>query len=191
MNIIQDLLNQAIIGEKTAVAHYEACAEAAIKESKPGIACLFKTLAFAEQVHVENHQRAIQKEVKHYVLPDIDPIDNSTIGDCESNLKKASSSEFEEFTHMYPDFKKQIQKSVGTTFSGKLAILSIEWALGVEKSHHQLIEMALKELKEGRDLIPENLYVCEVCGNLHYEANKPDSDCEICGHGYGFFRHLD
>lgn len=190
MNIIHDLLNQAIIGEKTAVAHYEAYAAAAMKESKPGIACLFKTLAFAEKVHVGNHKRAIQKEIEHYSLPDIASIDKSRIGDCESNLKQASTAEFEEFSEMYPDFKKQIQKSVGTTFAGKLAILSIDWALGVEKSHHQLIEIALQELKAGRDLIPENLYVCEVCGNLHYEAKQPDSDCEICGHGYGFFRHV-
>ncbi len=89
---------------------------------------------------------------------------------------------------MYPDFKKQIKKKAGNTFAGKLAILSIDWALAVEKSHHQLIELALKELEAGRDLIPDNLYVCEVCGNLHYDENKPAKDCDVCGHGYGFFR---
>lgn len=92
---------------------------------------------------------------------------------------------------MYPDYKRQIQKAEGKTFSGKLAVLSIDWAMGVEKSHHQLIEIALKELREGRDLIPENLYVCEVCGNLHYAEHRPDANCEICGHGYGFYRHIE
>lgn len=189
MTIIHDLLNQAIIGEKTAVAHYEAYAEAALKEGKPGIASLFTTLAFAETVHVGNHKRAIQKEMPEYALPSIEPIDKSKVGSCQDNLTTSSSAEFEEFSEMYPDFKKQIQKALGNSFAGKLAILSIDWALGVEKTHHQLIELALKELSAGRDLIPEYLYVCEVCGNLHYDSKAPDSDCEICGHGYGFFRH--
>lgn len=190
MNIIYDLLNEAIIGEKTAVANYDAYAEVATQEGIPGIATLFKTLAFAENVHAENHKRAIQKEMANYESPDVDAIDKNTLGNSEENLKSSIDGEFEEFTQMYPSFKKQIQKKLGNSYSAKLAILSIDWAQNVEKAHHQMLDLALQEVKAGRDLIPENLYVCEVCGNIHYNAKAPDSDCDVCGHGYGFFRQV-
>ncbi len=188
MELVAELLSEAIKGESFAEKLYEAFAHHAAKEGLSGIARLFSGLARAEAVHIANHKRALIKN--NGQTPYIDIPETLDIGSVTDNIATAIAGEAEEVNSMYPSFIKQIKKEHGTEFEAKVAILSLSWALEAEKVHLSLLQQAQKSMAQGKDLDEEHFYLCGVCGNIVYSEIKPESICPICGHDAHFYNKV-
>jgi rubrerythrin len=150
-------LKEAFAGESQANRMYLAFAQKADSEGYPQIAKLFRAAAAAETVHAHAHFRVM-----------------AGVKDTTTNLQTAIKGEGYEFQQMYPGFLKEAE-----TEKNAAAAMSFQNALAVEKIHHALYSEALETLKKGKDLAPQDIFVCEVCGNTVH-GHAPDT-CPICG----------
>jgi len=165
-NTIENL-KAAFAGESQASRKYTYFAEKADKEGYPQVARLFRAAAEAETVHARNHLNVL-----------------NGIGTTAENLKAAIAGEHEEFMSMYPDFITQAQ-----TEKNSKAESSFNKANKVEKVHHGLYTLALKEVEAGRQAPEKSFYVCQVCGET-IEGEAPDK-CPICGAPKAMFKKID
>jgi len=189
MDIINTLLIEAVQGETDAEERYLAYAGQAVSEGYPGVAALFTGLSSAEAVHAANHKRALEKNNYNGPLPKatIPKRHSSTL----DNLRMSLKGELEEFSTMYPSFRRQITKKHGGKFIAKIALLSIKWAAESEKNHHALLLAAAKMVEAGGDMDSGEYYLCTVCGNLHFSAAPPEELCPVCGHDLMFYSKVD
>ena len=189
MEIINTLLLEALQGETDAEKRYMAFAGQAGTEGYPGLAALFTGLSYAEAVHAANHKRALEKNSYNGSLPKATKPESH--GSTLDNLRMSLKGELEEFSTMYPSFRRQITKKHGAEFVAKIALLSIKWATESEKNHHALLLAAVKMMESGRDMDSGNFYLCTVCGNLHFSAQPPEELCSVCGHDLMFYSKVD
>jgi rubrerythrin len=150
-------LKAAFAGESQANRLYLAFAKKAEEEGLTQTAKLFRAAAEAETVHALNHIR-ITGQVK------------STL----ENLGTAVTGETYEFKKMYPEFIDEAKKE-----GNKQALVSFDWANKVEQIHAGLYQKAIDALKNKKELVKVDYYVCSVCGNT-VEGSAPDR-CPICG----------
>jgi rubrerythrin len=61
----------------------------------------------------------------------------------------------------------------------KRAMLAFNNVMEVENVHHELYTEALEQVESGKDLPPENIYVCSICGNTI--MGQPPKQCPVCG----------
>lgn len=188
MELINKLLLEAVQGETSAEKQYLGFSEKAVSEGYSGIAALFTGLSYAESIHISNHKKALEKNGYSGMFPSPEQVH---IGATIENIRHAIAGEREEFTSMYPSFRKKIMKKHGDNFIAKIALLSIKWAMESEKSHHALLRAAEKSLAEGKDMDSGDYYLCAVCGNLHYCAKFPEELCPVCGHDVSFYSKVD
>jgi rubrerythrin len=152
-----DNLKAAFAGESQANRKYLAFAKQADIDGKPQIAKLFRAAAEAETVHAHAHLRVM-----------------NGVGKTADNVQAAIDGEGHEYMVMYPEFVGTAKKE-----GNQGALKSFEFAMAVEKIHHDLYGKAAEALKNGKDLAPARIFVCPVCGNTVLEA-APDK-CPICG----------
>ncbi len=157
-------LEAAFAGESQAHMKYMLFAEKAEKEGYPGVAKLFRAIAYAELVHANNHLKALKG-----------------IGDTVSNLQKAIDGETFEVEEMYPAYK-----AVAELQEEKQAIRSTNWALEAEKGHAEMYTKAKQAVESGQDAEVGDVYVCEVCGWT--VEGEPPEVCPICGAKHDRFR---
>ncbi|UCD52893.1 MAG: rubrerythrin family protein [Phycisphaerales bacterium] len=150
-------LKDAFAGESQANRKYLAFAQRAAQESLPQIARLFRAAAQAETVHALNHFQAMR-----------------AVRSTRENLQEAIAGESFESEEMYPRY-------IATAMDegAKLAMLSFNNAMEVEKVHRKLYLEALERVEAGEDLPPESIYVCGVCGNT--VVGEPLEQCPVCG----------
>ena len=156
MATTEENLKIAFGGESQAFQKYEAFARAAEKEGFANIARLFRTTAWAEQVHAEGHLKAMGGI-------------NSTL----ENLKVAKGGETYEFEDMYPPMLEQAEAE------GHKAKKMFKFAVEAEKVHARLYQLAIEAAERGEDLTETEFYLCPVCG--HIEMGTPPENCPICG----------
>jgi rubrerythrin len=152
----EENLKAAFAGESQANRMYMAFAKKADEEGLTQIANLFRAAAEAETVHALNHLR-VTGQVK------------STL----DNLGTAISGETYEFKKMYPDFIAEAKKD-----ANKPALISFDYANRVEQIHANLYQKAIDALKNKKELLKVDYYVCPVCGNT-FEGLTTDV-CPIC-----------
>lgn len=180
--ILKDVLELAIAGEKSAIKKYEIYMQKALQENLPNVAYLFKALIAAENVHVKNHQQALGSEYTKE-LAEIES--NSTESNStESNLKDSIKGETWEYKEMYPGFRKKIKREKKERI-GKVVDLSFEWASDVEHTHAETLQMALEDVQHGNDFRYSEIYICKVCGNLRF--NESEEICPVCKHDGSFY----
>jgi rubrerythrin len=157
MSTTIDNLKAAFAGESQANRRYLAFAKKADDQGLPGVARLFRAAAAAETVHAHAHLRVL-----------------GGVKDTAENLQEAIAGEHHEFASMYPEFLEaaRAEKNAG-------AQKSFEFALAVEKIHHQLYSDALAAVQSGKDLPSQEVWVCGVCGNTVY--GRPPEKCPVCG----------
>ncbi len=63
------------------------------------------------------------------------------------------------------------------------------WAQKVEKEHAKLLRKALKTIKYSVDLKFNNIYICQVCGNIVLDDGSKKV-CDICGHDTIFYKSI-
>lgn len=173
-------LKEAIIGETHASKKYDFYSSVAKKEGFSKIAYLFATLKDAEIIHIKNHTKALGNN--DFSIPE-ENIEKKTTFE---NLKTALNDETFEYKKMYPKFLKKIKAETKNEF-GKVAQLSMNWAMKVEKTHAKLLKIALKFLTLNKDFDCKNLYLCTVCGNIISSDSHPTKTCPVCGHDHQFY----
>lgn len=189
MELINSLLCLAVQGESEAEQKYLLFSEKAVSDGYPGVATLFTGLSYAESIHIANHKKAMEKNNYAGPFPSIKPQIES--GSTLENVTAAIEGEKEEFTTMYPSFSRQIQKKYGNIFIAKIALLSIKWATESEKNHHSLLKEAQQSVISGTDLNDGDMYLCAVCGNVHYSSERPQQLCPVCGHDLSFYSKVE
>ncbi len=153
----EKFLHDAFAGESMAHMKYMAFSEIAEKEGFPKVAKLFRAIAYAEMVHAVNHARNL-----------------GLLGKTAENLQSGIDGENFEITEMYPAYK-----AVAELQEEKKAVRSMNFALEAEKIHEELYKLALQQVREGKDMDIEDVYICPVCGHTH--IGKPTEKCPICG----------
>ncbi len=180
MNLASKYLKEAIKGEFNASRQYKRYAEIAETEEYPNIALLFKALAEAEKIHKKNHESALGES--H--IPESIPFE---AGSTDFNLGKSIEAEMFEYKKMYPEFRKIIN-SGSVSNQDKISMLSMKWAMDVEKCHSKLLKSAYKNSKKQEDMDLSNLYLCRICGNIETTSMQPGFYCHVCGHDSTFFK---
>ena len=178
-------LKEALDGETTASQKYSEYSDVARKEGFPNVAYLFEALSEAEQVHIKNHTNALKLEESEEYAPRVDEYE---IGNTLENVRASIEGETWENKDMYPGFLEKT-KSEKDKENVKVARLSMEWALKVEKTHAEVLSEALEALKKGKDLDIDQIYVCEVCGNLVFDL--PEKICPVCKHDVSFYTKIE
>lgn len=152
-----DNLQAAFAGESQANRKYLAFSKQAEKDGKPNTAKLFRAAAEAETVHAHAHLRAMKG-----------------IASTEENVKAAIEGEGHEFNVMYPEFIEEAEKE-----GAQEALRSFQYAIQVEKIHHDLYSKADEALKGSGDIELSKIFVCPVCGNT--VLDEVPEKCPICG----------
>jgi len=150
-------LKDAFAGESQANRRYLAFAQKAEEEGFRQVAKLFRAAAEAETIHALNHLR-ILGEIKS----------------TAENLDAAVSGETFEYKKMYPEYS-----SIAKQEGNKRAAWSFDVANKVEQIHAGLFSKAVEALKNKKELVKVDYYVCNVCGNT-VEGMAPEK-CPICG----------
>lgn len=182
-------LKDAINGESAASAKYAAFSKKAQEEGLANIAKLFAATSKAEEIHINNHKKALEKlGVTDFVAEVAEPI----VGTTAENLQAGIDGEAYEVTTMYPGFIETANLETVTD-----AATSFSWAMEAEKKHAKLYADALTMLnesatpKEGEEVVtdvvvvadanvPAKWLVCPKCGDT-YSAESGVTACNVCG----------
>ena len=153
--IVEKNLIAAFAGESQANRKYASYSTKAIEDGFPVVAKLFKAASEAEAIHARRHFEVANK-VK------------STV----ENLEDAVTGEVEESTEMYPRMLKEAEGNAEAT-------RTFTFACEAEKVHANHYKEALAAVKSGKDLNVKSIHLCQVCGNIVYDAVP--AVCPICG----------
>ncbi len=162
-------LHTAYNGESNAHARYLAFAKKAEAEGYGKVASLFRAVARAEQVHLNNHAAVIRRmggEPKAMIKV-------SGVKSTRENLEAfAMKGEAYERDVMYPDFIKQANVEKNGD-----AAKTFELARTAEAEHHRLFAEALANLESMKGT-GQTYYVCPICG---YTTAEPQTGaCVSC-----------
>ncbi len=163
----EDNLKAAFAGESQANRKYTAFSRKAEQEGFKQVAKLFRVAAESETVHALNHLNVL-REVKS----------------TKENLEVAISGETYENSEMYPKFIKEAEKE-----NNQAAVISFSGANATEKMHASYYKKALESVDTGKDLEPEEYFVCQVCGYTA-DGEAPDN-CPICNAPKEKFKRIE
>ena len=180
MQITKDCLIEALQGEENAIIRYAEFATLAEKEGFANVAYLFKALVETEVIHKKNHLQALGDDMPQTIK------EEWPLGSTQENVIHAITGETSEYKHGYPIMIKKIRKE-GHSIYHKVAELSMRWSANAEKTHAQVLALALKAIKAGRDLDADKIYICKVCGNLILDKKQIKEVCPVCGHDPLFY----
>lgn len=179
-------LKDAITGETAASAKYAAFSKKAQEEGLTNIAKLFAATSKAEEIHINNHKKVLEKlGVTDFVPEMAEPI----VGTTAENLQAGIDGETYEVTTMYPGF---IETANVETVND--AATSFGWAMEAEKKHAKLYADALIALQAAASVVTEEgqtpvaadstvsakWLVCPKCGDA-YSGDSGVAACNICG----------
>jgi rubrerythrin len=158
-------LKDAVTGETTASAKYEAFSKKAKEEGFVKVAVLFEAASKSEKIHANNHLAVLEQlGVK---MDEVQP--KFDVKSTKENLAAAIDGESYEVATMYPDFIK-----VSNDGNVNIATISFNYAYKTEQKHKQMYENALNMLNSGKEnSMSSEYYVCPTCGNT-YDAAPPN-----------------
>ena len=167
-------LLKAFAGESQARNKYEYYAKVAAKEGYRDIAAHFQRAANNEKEHAKL-ELALHNRMKNK--------SDESWGDTIANLKDAIAGESYENLTMYPEFA-QIAKEEGNNEAARL----FKNIGQVEVEHEKMYKELLDRLSEGHEFASEDeeVWICEVCGHVHYGKKAPGK-CPVCGHPREYF----
>jgi rubrerythrin len=152
----EDDLKDAFAGESRANRRYLAFAEQALRDGFPQVARLFRAAAAGEAVHADVFLRMM-----------------NAVRATPENLEEALGGESFEFKDMYPRYEATAMEE-----GDGAAVAAFQNAMAVEEVHHNLLMDALDRVRVGEDLPPEEMLVCQVCGNV--AAGERPRTCPVC-----------
>ncbi|MCC0175878.1 rubrerythrin [Waterburya agarophytonicola K14] len=165
-----DNLQEAYNSEANSHVMYLNFAEKAREEGYKDLALLFKTLAGAEKIHLDNHARVIKAmgaapekimivpQVASTVDQEVETTDNlSTL--VQHDLNNSVNGESDE-RQMYAQFIKQAKLD-----NNSAALETFETALVAEHKHSQILGQVKGNLDDWK-LADHQLYVCQLTGEI-------------------------
>jgi len=167
-------LLKAFAGESQARNRYEYYAKVAQKEGYRDIAAHFQRAANNEKEHAKL-ELALHNRMKNG--------SEASWGDTIANLNDAIAGESYENLTMYPDFAA-IAKEEGHGEASRL----FKNIGKVEVEHEKMYRELLARISEGHEFASEDeeVWICEVCGHVHYGKKAPEK-CPVCGHPKEYF----
>ena len=167
-------LLKAFAGESQARNRYEYYAKVAQKEGYRDIAAHFQRAANNEKEHAKL-ELALYNRMKNH--------SEASWNDTLENLKDAIAGESYENLTMYPDFAA-IAKEEGHDEAARL----FRNIGKVEVEHEKMYKELLARLSEGHEFESEDeeVWICEVCGHVHYGKKAPEK-CPVCAHPKEYF----
>ena len=155
--------------EVNARLRYEAFARRADTEGYPGVAGLFRAVAFSEGIHGANHARALEALGSRAV----ESIIVYEVKDTTSNLNEAIRLEKKEYSVMYPGYLK-----LAGGDSEDAAVKSFKGAMASEAGHSRLFAMILQNAADWKTGLA--IFVCKTCGFT--TDDRAVKKCPFCGH---------
>ena len=167
-------LLKAFAGESQARNKYEYYAKVAQKEGYRDIAAHFQRAADNEKQHAKL-ELAMHNRMKNNSEDSWD--------DTLANLEDAIAGESYENLTMYPDFAA-IAKEEGHGEAARL----FKNIGKVEVEHENMYKELLARLSAGHEFASEDeeVWICEVCGHVHYGKKAP-AKCPVCNHPEAYF----
>jgi len=152
-------LKVAITRETNASKTYEAFAAKATEEGYRNISNMFRAVAAAEAIHIDNHNNVLKKLGEPEFMP---AAETPSVNSTEENIQAAINGEDNEYTVIYPGFIATAKKE-----NCKDAVSSFTWANLAEKNHSEQFSEALKILRTTGDRsTPSKWFVCAQCGGI-------------------------
>lgn len=165
---MQRILTQALNGERTAVARYDAFAAKADADGYAGVAALFRACAKAERIHVARFTKLMTS--REIPLP-ADETPKIDVRSTRSNLEDSVASEQAERDGAYL-YAINAANDLQDTAAAKLFDVTRD----TEIEHANLMSAALRDLEKMR--APHHYYVCNACG---YTTDVTLPLCPSCG----------
>jgi rubrerythrin len=159
----------AYTGESNAKARYEEFAKKADEEGYMQVASLFRAVAAAEAIHINNHREIISKLSGSAPKIEIGPTE---VKSTKENLEAAMKGEIYERDMMYPEFIKEARES-----KNMAAVRSFNFAKLAETEHVKLYFEAVNN-SEAWKAAKKTFYVCPVCG--YTTATLLFQKCPVC-----------
>ena len=163
-------LRSAYGGESMAHMRYLVWGEKAKQDGFPNVGRLFRSIAYAEQVHATNHLFRLAHETGDYLVASMAPFGYAATSE---NLVGAIGGEVFEVTEMYPSYLEEAKRQEEVA-----AQLSFHYALAAERTHAQLFKLAKSAVDAGKDMELGAVRVCDICGWT--TAGKQPDECPIC-----------
>lgn len=160
-------LQSAHQGEAEATIFYRQCAKKAGEEGYPDMAKLFRAAAASEEIHRDNHLRAL-RQIGAPVPP---PQPSTEIPkSTRENLAASAADEREECRVMYPDYYRTARRE-----NVPAAMQTFRYAREAERAHAQLFQRAYNRF--GKKPATDH-YVCKSCGMT--VADAVPAECPTC-----------
>ncbi|MBM7624742.1 rubrerythrin family protein [Sporohalobacter salinus] len=169
--ITAENLRSAFGGESQAYQRYKIWGSKAKEDGFPKVEVLFNAIAYAEEVHANNHFTAHANIEGDFLVASSAGFG---LGSTVENLTGAIAGENFEIEQMYPSYHLVAQNQEETE-----AAKSFYYALEAEKIHSQLYTEAKKAVEAGNDYELDYISVCENCG--HTVKDDTPEECPICG----------
>ncbi len=181
-------LRAALQGESEAKKKYELFGKKAQEEGHPFLSRVFFAISHAESIHIKNHLKALsvltgkESQLDEFVSINEDEI-MKKVKTTKENLQDAIKGEIYETKIMYKEFINNSRVE-----NRNVAELSFELAKKAEYIHAKIFKKYLKILEKNKSILEEDLYVCQICGNVEFQ--KPPKKCPICDHDQFFFKKM-
>ena len=161
-------LQAAFAGESQARNKYTYFASKAKKEGYEQIAALFLETAENEKEHAKLWFKYLE---------------GGEIKSTEENLKAAAEGENYEWTDMYAEFAKVAEEEGFKEIAAKFRMVG-----EIEKHHEERYLALLKNVKEGKVFISEDVVIwkCRNCGHI-VVGKKAPAVCPVCSHPQSYF----
>jgi len=164
-------LRSAYGGESMAHMRYRTWGTKAEEEGFKNVARLFKAIAFAEEIHANNHFRELKDEKGDFLVASMAGFGLTSTSE---NLQGAIDGENFEIEQMYPAYI-----AVAKAQNEKGGLLSFHYAVEAEKIHSAMFTAAKNAVDQGVDMELGDVQICTVCGHT-VDGSIPDK-CPICG----------
>ncbi|HET8798875.1 MAG TPA: rubrerythrin family protein [Thermoanaerobaculia bacterium] len=164
---VRQALDRAVMGEREAIARYEAFAKKAEEEGYLGVASLFRAAARGEGVHLRRFVEAMQArglnppgEVEHHPV----------VGSTADNLRNASAAEAAERDGTYREAILAAEESEDDALRKVF-----DQTRDTEVEHANLFNTAARQLASMKE--QRTYYVCDHCG---YTTDVDLPLCALC-----------
>ncbi len=170
-------MQTAFNSELNTEVRYKAFATKADIEGYPGVAGVFRAVAFSESIHAANHAKALKALGG-------DPVEVLKVFEAKTtktDLEAALKAEMNESGQVYPAFVKQAVKE-----GNAQAIISLKGAMASEGGHARIFTKLLKAAADWKSKIA--IIVCKTCGYSTEDLNI--KLCPFCKHPRGEFLEM-
>jgi rubrerythrin len=180
-----EILTDALKGENIAKRKYKLFSEQARKENLPMIAYIFKTVAYAENIHIGMHKNVMEKlelnpsSIEAQIKINEEEL-REQVNRTKVNLLNSRVNETFEFLDKYRNFALLAKK-----YGVNLLQIHFSNIKKAERSHAVLFQDYLYLLNENVTIESKKLYVCQKCGTV--KETIPAEKCPSCQNPSSFY----